>query len=204
MFSQEGQRCVLPQDANCFQCPADNLIVDVPFEGSCNQFVRCIAGTPPQHLECGPGLQFDPTFDSCNHANLVNCGNGAPPPIQCPAVDDPLNRIFVRDAVDCSVFFVCIQGTAHRRTCPPSLGFNMQTNICDLPAAAGCPLAETPFNCADQPAIPIPMFPHPTDCTRFVVCAGDVAHHQQCPVTSRWDHIDQRCEVNGRCAPGTA
>lgn len=202
MFSQEQQRCLLPQQANCFQCPSDPII-DLTFEGSCNQFVRCITGQP-QHLECGPGLQFDQNLQSCNHENLVNCDNAAPPPVQCPAVDDPLNRVFVRDANDCAVYFVCVQGTPHRRTCPPSLGFNLVTNICDLPEAAGCPLSQPPFNCADQPAIQIPIFPHPTDCTRYVVCAADVAHHQQCVTGSRWDHIYQRCEVNGRCAPGTS
>lgn len=203
MFSEEQQRCVFPEQANCFQCPANNPIIDVPFDGACDQFVRCI-NRQPAHMQCGPNLKFDPMHQSCNHANLVNCAGDAPPPIQCPAVDNPLNRVFVRDANDCAVYFVCVSGTPHRRTCPPSLGFNLQTNMCDLPETAGCPLSQTPFNCADQPALPIPMFPHPTDCTRYVVCAADVAHHRQCVTGSRWDHIDQRCEVNGRCAPGTA
>lgn len=102
MFSQEDQRCVLPQDANCFACPADIPHIDVPFDGSCNQFVRCIAGQP-QHMQCGSQLQFDRNHQSCNHANLVNCEGDAPAPIQCPAVDDPLNRVYVRDANDCGV-----------------------------------------------------------------------------------------------------
>lgn len=101
-FSQPLQRCLNQQDVQCFQCPAGQPFVDLPFEGSCNTFVRCI-DNQQRHLQCGAGLQFDPTIGSCNHANLVNCYGGTPAPVQCPAVDDPNNRVFVRDATDCSV-----------------------------------------------------------------------------------------------------
>lgn len=102
-FSQPQQRCLNAQDVQCFACPPGQPFVDLPFEGSCNTFVRCI-DNQQRHLECGPGLQFDPNVGSCNLANLVNCyGGPANPPIQCPAIDDPNNRVFARDATDCSV-----------------------------------------------------------------------------------------------------
>lgn len=162
-FDARQQICNYPSQVQCFQCPPNQEYVSVEFEGACNQFVRCI-NNRPQHLECSAGLLFDRSLGQCNHAHLVNCfATAAPPPtIQCPTIDDPNNRVFVRDANDCSVYvyylflkrlidrtinsilfllysyYVCINGQPRRQQCITSLHFNPVTTVCDLPANTGC------------------------------------------------------------------
>lgn len=98
-FDEPKQRCVWPEDSNCFQCPANITYTEIEVESHCNQFIRCI-DSRPQHLDCAEGLVFDPELENCNFAHLVGCA--ANPPIECPAEDDPDHRVYERDPADCS------------------------------------------------------------------------------------------------------
>lgn len=136
LFNEAAQSCdFVTGNVNCFQCPTHQLHVDLEVAGSCNQFIRCIAGRP-QHLECARGLSFDPFLETCNHNHLVTCA--ANQPTQCPVVDNPNSRVFIPDVNNCSMFIICVAGHPVRRRCASSLHFNLATTLCDLPENANC------------------------------------------------------------------
>lgn len=103
LFDEPRQKCDFDCNVNCFECPSDPF-VELEINGACRQFVRCIQGRP-EHLDCAEGLLFDPVLGTCNHAHLVECVDDTKPPggIVCPAVDDPENRVFIRDPHHCDV-----------------------------------------------------------------------------------------------------
>lgn len=215
VFSEPLQRCVPAVDggsANCFRCPAHHALVDLPVADVCSHFVRCIAGQA-QQFECPRGTLFDRRQLACNAAHLVECGGPAPPASSCPAQDVTGQRVWLRDASDCRVFRVCVNGLAVRAECPAGMHFNQQRRVCDLPQAAGCswqeppppPPPTQPFRCAEQQQQARPIHPHPTDCTRFFLCdAQNKAFPRQCPVGTRFDTVQLVCDSPARavCAPG--
>lgn len=201
-FNERLQRCVWPQDAECFECPAGAALTNVEVRDVCNHYVRCIDGQA-QQLECGQGLSFDAVRGTCNFINQVRCG--APPAgMWCPAVDEPNNRLWWRDLDDCSVYAACVNGRPVRRACAHGLHFDTRTLQCEQPHLANCPTESRPFRCEDQEPLPLPVFPHPTDCSRFYNCVGNVAHPEQCPSNTLFDTVQQRCDSADRavCAPG--
>lgn len=98
-FDEATQRCVWPEDSNCFKCPPLSPFVDVEVSNHCNQFVRCLDDRPTQ-MQCGAGLVFDPEAGTCNQAANVLCTANLP--LQCPARDNPNNRVFSRNPNDCA------------------------------------------------------------------------------------------------------
>lgn len=236
VFHQSQQRCVavtLAGNAHCFRCAQQHALVDVPLadeaspsSSSCSRhFVRCLAGQA-QQLECPAGTVFDRRSETCAPTASVQCD--APPPapaVRCPALDAAGRRVWQRDAHDCSVFRVCVNGRAVRGQCAAGAHFNERTLTCDLPQSAGCRVAPPgrppvgqpqppvdpgtawrPFRCAEQQPLARPIYPDARDCTRYWLC--DVLHNafpRQCPAGKRFDIVQQRCDSPQRavCAPGT-
>lgn len=100
LFDETSQRCDWECNVDCFTCPNDSF-AELEVSGSCSQFIRCVQGHP-EHLECAPGLFFDPLISTCNHQQLVDCNDDVPNFV-CPPVDDPNNRVFFRDPVNCAL-----------------------------------------------------------------------------------------------------
>jgi len=69
---------------------------------------------------------------------------------------------------------------------------------------AGSSRAEWPCDDPDTP--PGYIFPDPTDCTRFIVCVGNLAYYGQCPAGLVFYPADQVCDWPDRpdnpCAEG--
>lgn len=210
VFNEEQQRCVWPQQMTCFACPADRRFAQVAVPNRCDHFVQCI-DDQPQQFECSAGLHFDAVRGTCNQPELAGCSAPAVN-ISCPAVDDPYNRTWWRDSTDCSRYAVCVNGQAERGACAFGLGFNMRTQQCDFWEYAECDEATgppqpplPPFSCAAQEPLPRPIYPHPTDCTRYFLCDSDnTAFPRECPPDTRFDIVQQVCDSPDRavCAPG--
>lgn len=218
-FSAVAGDCVAPAQAGCFECPAHADFAELSVPRHCRQFIRCIAGQPPRHLDCGVGLLFDQRLRTCNVAALVSCPN-----VQCPAVDQPGQRVMVRDSAACGVYHVCINGRPWRQECAPTLHFSPATQQCVLPADTNCaanvrtvymydyqPLIVFPFvrqppifSCAAQNPALGPSYPHPTDCASWFICNGNVAIAQRCPADTLFDVRTRRCapRSQAQCAPG--
>lgn len=129
---------------------------------------------------------------------------------------------------------MCIAGRPHRQNCASTLHFNTLTNQCDHPSNTDCPVRKphknpvwthffmnfvyskqnhpepsppppTGFDCRAQEPLPIPLFPHPTNCSQFYLCdINDIAHLQTCGVNLLFSPLHQGCDVPERvtCAPG--
>lgn len=92
-WSPKRYACVPPEMmTDCFQCPRDQVFVDLPVDFECLQFVRCFANLAEQHT-CSEGLLFDPVKKQCNFRHLVRCG--------CPSQDDLKNPYYIRQSKTC-------------------------------------------------------------------------------------------------------
>lgn len=95
VYSHVHQLCQDSSDTllqQCFQCPKNTVLVDLPADFQCQQYVRCFMGSPEQR-SCADGMLFDPLLSTCNLAARVKCS--------CPSVDRPL-PYFVRSPNDCA------------------------------------------------------------------------------------------------------
>lgn len=61
---------------------------------------------------------------------------------------------------------------------------------------AGNSRAEWP--CDDPETPPGYIFPDPDDCTRFIVCVGDLAYYGQCPPGTVFYPALQQCDFPGK------
>lgn len=138
LYSHVTQRCEQNNAtirAQCFACPNNTTLVDLPADFQCNQYVRCFLGRPEQRA-CPEGLLFDPVARQCNFAERVRCA--------CPATDRPDQPWFVRERADCGRFNVCVRGVHVPLRCPQGLHFNRTTEQCDQPAEPQCILVRIP------------------------------------------------------------
>lgn len=96
-FDPPSGQCLEEAQANCFRCPVDVPFTEIFVPRHCRHFIRCIDNVA-QHRECAPGLFFDQRLNTCNVEQLNSC-----PVIQCPATDNPLESVWIRDPSDCRV-----------------------------------------------------------------------------------------------------
>lgn len=112
-------------------------------------------------------------------------------------------------------FFICVNGAPVPRQCVGELHFNEAIGQCDVPASANCPIngpenPGPPFNCeaavAGAPPGRLPIFPHPTSCSQFVICAAGQPNFRPCAPGLRFDTVSQQCDLPGsvQCPPGTS
>lgn len=129
---------------------------------------------------------------------------------------------------------MCIAGRPQRQHCAPTLHFNTDTNLCDHPSNTDCPVKKTllkfhfdiffnnipllkqerpvttppppvGFDCRAQAPLPVPIFPHPTNCSQFYICdTNGNAHLQNCHADLLFSPDIQDCDIPERvtCAPG--
>lgn len=86
-------RVCSPDEFECFKCPTDEFLIDLPVDCECLHFVRCIDGIA-SHNVCGTGPLFDAKLRKCNDKKEVLC--------PCPIIDFRGFPLLVRDWIDCS------------------------------------------------------------------------------------------------------
>lgn len=108
-FDAETERCVLPQNSNCFNCPQGSAYRLLSVPRACNQFIRCFNGQPTVHA-CPHGLVFDgrtgvnncnirPLAGGCHRENDVQ--DNEEQMGLCPSVIGA-RPIFIRDQNSCA------------------------------------------------------------------------------------------------------
>uniref|UniRef100_A0A182SLG7 Chitin-binding type-2 domain-containing protein n=1 Tax=Anopheles maculatus TaxID=74869 RepID=A0A182SLG7_9DIPT len=137
IFVDARQMCDYGDRNACVNCPATG-IRNFPVSNSCTKFIQCIEGVQFER-ECPAGTMFDKAAEQCNVASAVQCVE-----VNCPAVDDPQNPVFVADPSDCQNYFICVSGEGVIQRCPTGTRFNPTLNVCDLETNVACPGAVSP------------------------------------------------------------
>lgn len=108
-FDAENERCVRPQHARCFRCPAGNQYQLYSVPRACRQFIHCFNGQPTLRA-CPSGLVYDgrrsvrncnfsPGHPMCHREEADEVGA----PVQrCPMVSG--RPVFLPDRQSCSVY----------------------------------------------------------------------------------------------------
>jgi hypothetical protein len=90
---------------------------------------------------------------------------------------------------DCASFFICLDGElAGEFTCPPTLLFDPIQQTCKSPSQVFCF-----FTCAGREGV----FPHPSDCSKFISCTGGTSAIEvfDCPEPLLFDPILLKCNL---------
>ena len=97
---------------------------------------------------------------------------------------------------DCRLFIACHDGKLDIFECPPPNLFNPVFGNCDIPEAVDCGIS-----CVDRPD---GHFPHPHDCSLYLVCHSEAATIIKCPYPLLFDPVllvcnypdAVNCEIN--------
>uniref|UniRef100_A0A182YIS6 Chitin-binding type-2 domain-containing protein n=1 Tax=Anopheles stephensi TaxID=30069 RepID=A0A182YIS6_ANOST len=197
VFVSATQMCDYGDRNACVSCPATG-VANFPVTGSCTQFVQCIEGVQFSR-ECPTGTQFDQAKGQCNIASAVNCVE-----LNCPAVDDPQNPVFIPDTSNCQNYFICIGGEGFPQQCPTGTRFNPALNVCDRESEVECPgapaLPQTAQAshgalCTDNSGMTFE--PLPNNCNSYIMCLNSLAYEMSCPPGKSFDRTAKLCMNTG-------
>jgi len=175
---------------------------------SCNLYYQCIANVA-YLLQCPIGYYFDRERLRCDYAGNVECvilppETTEPPPVVLTCANVP-NFSFLPNAVSCSLYYQCIDGTAHLLSCPLGDHFNFEEQDCTDPDDANCPLTPPPTEPTEPPTTPIPepscegvdnfrLIPSPLTCYDYYMCISEVAFRLTCPRGLYFSERIQSCD----------
>lgn len=94
---------------------------------------------------------------------------------------------FVRGSQSCKAFNYCANGEAYAGTCPTSLSFNAQREICDH---------EERVDCVQCSAHGVQNIADPRDCSKFYRCVRGFRTARQCPAGLMFDTRLGDCNVD--------
>lgn len=98
---------------------------------------------------------------------------------------------FVRGSESCKAYNYCANGVAYPGTCPTSLSFNANTEICDRVDRVDC------IQCSSHG---VQQIADPRDCSKFYRCARGVRSLRQCPAGLMFDPRLGDCNVDASSA----
>ncbi|XP_035223247.1 fibrillin-3-like isoform X2 [Stegodyphus dumicola] len=209
-------------------CPqSDGLF---PVEEDCTSFYQCSSGRA-HLLRCPSGLHFSPEFQICDHPceakcdKTIDCSSPTTESISSsttfiisttisPNCLQPDGLFPVEN--DCTSFYQCSNGRAHKVQCPRGLHFSPEYQICEHPCEAKCdntidcssPTTESISSSTSSTVSttispnclqPDGLFPVEEDCTSFYQCSNGRAHLVRCPsglhFSSEYKVCEHPCEA---------
>lgn len=101
---------------------------------------------------------------------------------------------FVRGSQSCKSFNYCANGEAYAGTCPPTLSFNAQTEICDH---------DDRVDCVQCSSYGVQQIADPRDCSKFYRCVRGFRTARQCQPGLRFDTRLGDCnfDASSACQP---
>ncbi|XP_059608134.1 probable chitinase 10 [Phlebotomus argentipes] len=130
---------------------------------------------------------------------------------------------FLSNPLNCSSYFFCRQGRAHRGYCPDGQFFHPPHQKCDNFWNVPCqPIPEFELECIDDeepsqpPEEPPPeeqeflcpsdeaqFLQHPHDCSKYILCFHRVAHVRHCASGLEWHGAIEQCNTpdQAQCSP---
>ncbi|XP_001655684.2 uncharacterized protein LOC23687958 [Aedes aegypti] len=192
MFDPEREVCDYPENVKCWEgdlCAGKSDGAVVPSD-DCQYFIVCNDGRLGDEYKCVPdGTLFDYQRGVCDYPDNVICW-GSEGPNTCEGRPDGA----LAPAIDCSKYVVCQGGEKGEEVqcLPEGTVFDHIREVCDYPENAICweaggggsgggsnattalPPTRPPLD-GEIPkdickGIIIDILPHPTDCTKYIVC----------------------------------
>ncbi|KAM7357570.1 uncharacterized protein ACRADG_002858 isoform 3-T3 [Cochliomyia hominivorax] len=122
---------------------------------------------------------------------------------------------------DCSKFLMCANGETTVQECAPGTAWNKAMEVCDFKEKVDCSqngALNIPINTSLLPPVhSVPLtgavscptgasgrYPHPYDCTKFLMCANGETTVQECGPGTAWNKAMEVCDFKDKvdCGPG--
>ncbi|KAL5015935.1 hypothetical protein ScPMuIL_005524 [Solemya velum] len=132
-----------------------------------------------------PGYAEPDASGSCAHSAATKYQAEEPTRFVCP----DLWGIF-SDPENCAYYYTCSAGRPRRNLCRNGDLFDTHSNTCNHKDAVTC---YSEISCASLNG----LFPHPTDCHKFVNCYGGIPYIQECSWNLIFDAKTKICLREG-------
>ncbi|KAL3856156.1 hypothetical protein ACJMK2_010942 [Sinanodonta woodiana] len=113
------------------------------------------------------------------------------PVMHAPKEDDPVHCVSMssifQDPSNCAYYYHCLYMQPVREKCPPEMLFEPMAFNCNYKEAVSC---YTNIICPKNEG----LFPHPTDCNKFVNCFDFIPYVQMCPSGLRYNAAIKSCD----------
>ncbi|XP_037937801.1 uncharacterized protein LOC119671297 isoform X3 [Teleopsis dalmanni] len=133
--------------------------------------------------------------------------------ILCPAGVSGLHP----HPTDCTKFLNCANGNVHVQDCGPGTAYSINMMVCDFKHKVDCSgregsslrTAKSPdqntTSRAICPADAVGLYPHPTDCTKFLNCVGAGSTViQDCGPGTAFDNVNKVCDFKYKVGCGNS
>ena len=181
-----------------------NCIIRERDRNSCSWYYECKNGNN-EHKQCHEGLEFNPNTLMCDLPHYANCTvctdtNDAEIYCKCP---DTTGHTLPHDC-QCNKYYICKNGNANLKSCPPGYAYNRELHICELADkvicdrspnnkpqdALGC-IGTCPVHNSERRP-PVTYLPH-KDCTNFCYCDKGTPFAYECAKGFHFSRRDQNC-----------
>jgi len=157
---------------------------NIPYPGDCSKYMTCTNfNLAPVVYECPSMTLFDPVVGECNLADLVECD--AP---NCPTS----GVVHLPYFGNCSLYWICSDGDATLRQCPPGLIYDPDLTVCNIESQVDCPWNYRPL----CPVKGIHNLPHEKSCNLYWSCRnGRMPSLRQCEAGFSFDSSMEECTI---------
>nr|XP_040232865.2 multiple epidermal growth factor-like domains protein 6 [Anopheles coluzzii] len=156
----------------------------IPHPTTCNAFVYCTSGQAVFE-QCGPGTILKQGISGCVVGNTETCTEAK------TICTDHADHTLVGHPSECNLIVVCMMQQPTLRSCPAGEIFNSTTLLCIPGDLNTCQVHPVETMCRNRPYGAV--YPHPSDCTQFVRCAGEQPNVQVCPAGHVLHHSSMSC-----------
>ncbi|EAA00608.5 AGAP011617-PA, partial [Anopheles gambiae str. PEST] len=156
----------------------------IPHPTTCNAFVYCTSGQAVFE-QCGPGTIFKQGLSGCVVGNTETCTEAK------TICTDHADHTLVGHPSECNLIVVCMMQQPTLRSCPAGEIFNSTTLLCIPGDLNTCQVHPVETMCRNREYGAV--YPHPSDCTQFVRCAGEQPNVQVCPAGHVLHHSSMSC-----------
>ncbi|XP_049295191.1 multiple epidermal growth factor-like domains protein 10 [Anopheles funestus] len=172
---------IYPLESMCRNAPSGTVY---PRPDDCTQFVLCNGGEPAA-MKCPIGQILHAPTRSCRPGNTNTCE------LTGSLCQDQPDGLVIAHPNLCEIFITCQGGAVRIQSCPNQEILRPDTQSCVPGNSLTCEFEPVERMCIGQ--MNSVNFPHPTDCSMFVMCNLQNALTQTCPAGSIYSALTRSC-----------
>ncbi|XP_076648391.1 peritrophin-48 [Halictus rubicundus] len=149
----------------------------------CNRYYECINGNV-ENRKCLENHYYNEKTLLCDRKENVQCKDGKSNNEDCPPIDCGTVRF---PHQNCEWYYECQNGRKVSIKCATGLGYNKDTDMCDLASNVKCEIPGCPFG---------KVVPHECQCNMYYICNNKGEKEVgTCPPGKNFDEVTLNCTL---------
>ncbi|XP_052889811.1 multiple epidermal growth factor-like domains protein 11 [Anopheles moucheti] len=190
ILNEQAQFCAPGNPDTCQLDPVETMCQNAtngamfPLPDDCTQFVKCNGGKSSA-MKCPMGQILHAASGSCRPGNTDTCE------LVGSVCQDQPDGFMIAHPSQCSMFITCQGGAVRIQSCPKKEIHRADAQFCVPGNSLTCEFEPIDRMCVGKTESV--NYPHPTDCSMYVVCHLQKALAQNCPSGSIYDAPSRSC-----------